>query len=155
MALARLAPNRKACRFGPLWLPLLLVLCGCTLIDRRTFSGGNRVAPQSAQMAQAGLPPLPLVTIRFGQGEPDFGSMLSDAVQAAQARKPDVVFDVVAPVPSAAGLDVQDRFMRQGQADAEEVATAIAYAGIPQDRIRLSFQGDPGNPAREVRVYVR
>jgi hypothetical protein len=155
MALARPAPHRQAWLFGLLWLPLLLMLCGCTLIDRRTFAGGNRVAPQSAQMAQAGLPQLPLVTIRFGQGESDYGPMLSDAVQAAQGRKPDVVFDIVTPVPTAAGLDVQDRFMRQGQEDAEEVATAIAYAGIPQDRIRLSFRGDPGNPAREVRVYVR
>jgi hypothetical protein len=31
----------------------------------------------------------------------------------------------------------------------------MAAAGLPPDRLRLGLRGDPGSPAREVRVFQR
>jgi hypothetical protein len=45
--------------------------------------------------------------------------------------------------------------MRQGAEDARAVADALATAGVPPEQIRLSMRSDPGNPPREVLVYVR
>ena len=70
-------------------------------------------------------------------------------------RKPDAVFDVVTPVPTALPRAAQDEFVRQGSDDARAVAAVLATAGVPPEQLRLGLRGDPGQPAREVRVYVR
>jgi hypothetical protein len=93
--------------------PLLLVGClppDFKLIDQRTFWPPHN--PTSADIARANLPPEPLVIIRFDQPDYDYRPALADAVQAAQARKPDVEFDVLTPIPTAAAQDVQERFAR-------------------------------------------
>ena len=143
---------------------LALLLSGCTLsglrfsdlklIDQRTFQGPTR-APTASDIAQAKLPAQPLLVIRFDQPDADFRPAVSDAVQAALARKPDPSFDVLTPMPSAADQETQDRFISQGAVDAQQVANALAAAGIPPDQVHIGLRGDPGAPAREVRVYVR
>ena len=77
------------------------------------------------------------------------------AVRAAQVRKPDVTFDIEALVPTEASPAEQDRRVAQASADTASVAAAFGAAGVSADRLRLGLRGDPGSPAREVRVYVR
>lgn len=136
-----------------LLLPLLL-LAGCALPDQRTFMR-TPPAPTAAELAQPMLPARPLLTIRFPVAEREWRQALADAVAAAQARKPEVNFDIMAAIPTGAATDVQQAALRQGEADARLVATTLGQAGVPPDRLRLGVQGDPGAPAREVRVYVR
>jgi hypothetical protein len=135
-----------------------LLLAGCLppdfkLIDQRTFWPPHN--PTSADIARANLPSEPLVIIRLDQPDYDYRPALADAVQAAETRKPDVEFDVLAPIPTSAAQDVQERFARQGAADAEEVANALGYDGVTPDRVHIGYRSDPGSPPREVRVYVR
>jgi hypothetical protein len=101
------------------------------------------------------LPPQPLVVIRFDQLDNDYFPALADAVQLAQARKPNVEFDVITPVPTAAPQAEQDRFARQGAEDAQAVANALGLDGITSERVHIGYRGDPGSPPREVLVYVR
>jgi hypothetical protein len=135
-------------------LALASMLCGCTLIDQRTFEGKAR-APDATAVAKAALPPLPFVTIRMDDPDADFRPELAEAVEAAQAKKPDMEFDVVAPYPTSATAAVQEQFTRNGQADTQTVATALGYDGVSLDRVHVGFRGDPGAPPREVRIYVR
>ncbi|KAA5610999.1 hypothetical protein [Rhodovastum atsumiense] len=139
-------------------LVLSLLLTGCELVDQRTVArwfGSPRQAPSEADLAGATLPERPLVTIRFDTPDIDYRPVLAEAAQAALARKQDAVFDVVTPVPSAQPAAAQDAFVRRGTADARAVADALATEGVPPGQIRLGLRGDPGSPAREVRVYVR
>jgi hypothetical protein len=133
---------------------LLALLAGCTLIDRRTFAPAP-AAPSAADLAHARLPTLPLVTIRFGATEPDYGPALTTAVQDAVARKPDATFEVMTPIPSDAPPAVQAAAARQGTEDMRGVANAIAAAGVAQDHVHLGFRGDAGTPPRQVEVFVR
>ena len=137
-----------------LLVPLLVAVAGCTLVDQRTF---QRAAPgpAAAEIARAKAPALPLVSIRLDQPGADYRPALAEAVQAAQQRKPDVTFDVLAMVPSQATAGEQDRRAGEAAQDAREVAAAMVAVGIPQDRMRLGLRGDPGTPPREVRIYVR
>ena len=105
-------------------------------------------------MARATLPALPLITIRFAEAELDRAA-LAGAVELALARKPGAVFDVIAPIPAEAPRDAQDAALRQGRAETERVANALAAAGAPRAQIELGLRADPGTPPREVRVYVR
>ncbi len=136
----------------------LLLLAGCLppdfkLVDQRTFWPPR--TPGEAEIARARLPPQPLVIIRFDQLDNDYAPALAEAVQAAQARKPDVEFDVLTPIPTGAPQAEQDRFARQGAEDAQAVANALGLEGITADRVHIGYRGDPGSPPREVLVYVR
>jgi hypothetical protein len=138
-------------------IALALLLTGCHPFDQRDVArwlGGPSAAPNQADLAEATLPALPLVTVRFDQPDADYTAVLTEAAQAAMERKPDVVFDVVTPVPTAAPRAVQDAFVQRGSDDARAVADALATAGVPPERLHLGLRSDPGNPVREVRVYV-
>jgi hypothetical protein len=141
-------------RILPLALPLLL-LAGCELVDQRTVARWRGEAPTAPAEASRELPPLPLVTIRFDQSDGDYAAALSDAAQAALARKGNAVFDIVTPVPTALPPAEQDVAALRGAADARAVADTLATQGVPPEQLRLGLVGDAGSPAREVRVYVR
>ncbi len=153
---AALPASLSRMRIHPIALALLLT--GCHLVDQRDVSrllGGPSTAPDQAALAEAKLPALPLVTVRFDQPGADDSAVLTEAAQAAMERKANVIFEVVTPVPTAAPRAVQDAFVRQGAEDAKAVADTLATAGVPPEQIHLGQRGDPGNPVREVRVYVR
>ena len=154
---AALPASLRRMRIIPIALSLVL-LTGCQLVDQRTVArwfGGRAAAPEQADIAAADLPALPLVIVRFDQPDTDYTQLLSQAAEAALARKATAVFDVVTPLPSAAARAVQDEFLRRGAEDARAVGEALATAGVPPEQIRLSLRSDPGTPVREVRVYVR
>ena len=136
-------------------LLLALILPGCTLIDQRTFERDGAGPDAAAITRSAASPKLPLVTIRFDDPDADFRPALADAIDAAQSAKPSVEFDVVAPIPTKATQAVQDRFAAQGKTDTATVAEAFGYAGILLDRVHVGLRGDPGDPPREVLVFVR
>ena len=141
---------------------LLIALAGCTLVDQRTFRaaapepGAAELGPAGAGAgAGAGAAARPLAVIRMGEAGPDYRPMLAEAVQAAQQRNPDARFDVIALVPTRASPAEQDRRIAEAARDAQEVATAMGAAGVPSDWLTLGLRGDPGVPAREVRVHLR
>jgi hypothetical protein len=141
-----------------LMLAVPLVLTGCLppdwkLIDQRTF--WPQQTPNAADVARGNISKIPLAVIRFDDLDADFRPALADAVVAAQARKADVEFDVLAPIPTTAPQDEQDRYASQGQDDTQDVASALAADGVSPDRVHIGFRGDPGSPPREVLVYVR
>ncbi len=144
---------RRAPATAALAVALLAAACTPTsrfpyvaIIDQRNFEGPT-VAPTAAQVTR--LARRPLAVIRF-DGEPaDFTPDMSDAVAAATGRKPDVQFDVIVPVAPGA------QPTQQQQADAATVARAIAEQQVQPDHIHLGIVEEPGNPAREVRVFVR
>jgi len=137
-------------------VPLLLTGCWAPdwkLIDQRTFWPAS--TPGKTDVARANLPKTPLLVIGFDDLDADYKSALAEAMVAAQARKPDVEFDVLTPIPTTADQAEQDRFARQGEADAQAVAAVLIDDGVLPDRVHIGFRGDPGSPPREVRVYVR
>ena len=129
------------------------LLLGCTLIDQRTF---NPRAGLPAQVPAApGPPPIqPLVTIDLGKANPNYAAALSQAVDQAVSRKPDVEFDVVSVVP-ARGTPADQVAAATGiTGDAREIARAINAAGVDDGRIHLSARADPGASSRQVQVFV-
>ena len=134
---------------------LALSVGGCKLIDQRTFESAGQ-APDTAALERAkNLPKLPLLTIAFASQAVDFQNDLQAAVLAAQSRKPDADFDVLAPIPTSGTQALQDTYQKAGEANTLAVARGLGYAGVSEDRIHVGFQGDSGVPTQEVRVYVR
>jgi hypothetical protein len=128
----------------------LLIFTGCTLIDQKTF------APSPEARAQPAPPPppvvidqrLPLVTIDYTVPSPEYGELLHAAVRAAEARYPDVQYDVVSVLKDTTdGADAQEH--------AAGVMRAIMRDRVPASRIHLGLRTDPALAASQVRVYVR
>lgn len=165
------------------------VLGGCALIDQRTFGAPppppKRVLPGTVAPAAAALPidpRTPLVRITYATPDPVYRPMLDYAVRAALARRPNVVFDVMALSPpakppakppaakdgkanmaqaknaqpvAAPKVEVPAPAASAGPADAATVMRAIMALGVPASRIHLVAASDPGVSTPEVRVYVR
>lgn len=137
----------------------LAALCGCRLIDQRTFEG-TALAPRRSQLATSNFasqaqPLPPLAIVRFGSNDEGWRAPLIEAARAARQRKTDVQFDLVAPIPTAAPLIEQNQASREGAEDAATVATALEADGVSADAIHIGQRGDPGNPPRQIEVYVR
>jgi len=128
-------------------VPLLLALSGCHLLDQTDFEP-KRPPPRVA-------PPVPdpetraaLLTIAFAKPTTEYRTAVGDAIRIVEARRPGVLYDVVARVPDIAGVAA-------GQARAAEVMTAIEAAGVNPARIQLGVTLDPANKIPQVRVYLR
>jgi hypothetical protein len=135
-------------RFVPV-VVALLSFTGCTLIDQRTF------APSPEAKAQpAPAPPVivdqrtALVTIDYTVPSPEYGELLHAAVRAAEARYPDVQYDVVSVLNDTSDISA-------GQQRATGVMRAIMRDRVPASRIHLALRADPTLAAGQVRVYVR
>jgi hypothetical protein len=107
----------------------------------------------------------PLALIRFDQSQAPYERPLRSAVGGALARQPEVVFDLVAvepvaagsgqadpPGPSQSGPSLSDPGLRR---DLAEVFQALVQAGVPAERIFLSATTQPTIQVREVHVYAR
>ena len=128
-------------------IPLLLALSGCHLLDQTDFEPKLRAKPAP--------PPVPnpetraaLVTIDFAKADPEYRAALATVIQVVEAKRPGVLYDVVAVVPDAAGAAA-------GQVRAAEVMTAIEADGVVPPRIQLGLMVDPGRKIPQVRVYLR
>jgi hypothetical protein len=127
-------------------------LAGCTLIDQNTFNphaGDAPVIPPApkpvAAVPQVGPPPLLVIP----PGSTGYAAPLQQAVAAARARKPGVLFDVVEMQPSDRVMDAPLG------ADAAAVARLIVAQGVPAANVRLAARPERDAKAGEVRVFVR
>ena len=128
------------------------LLAGCALVDQHTFAPAPEAKAESTATAPAAPVRLdartPLVTVDFSGPSPQFQELLRYAVRAAESRRPNIQYDVVAMLPNAADL-------AKGQGDATEVMRAIMADGVPASRIHLALRADASLASREVRIYVR
>ena len=96
-----------------------------------------------------------LVTLRLDTEDPQRAATLDMATRAAEARKPDVVFEVDAMLPASSTAYAQRLLVEQAQRDAQSVADLLLARGVPAGRVRLGIAVRDGTPPREVLVYVR
>ena len=141
---------------GALLTAAFLCLAGCHLLDRSDFAPRAN-APPSAQLTNAILPETrkPLVTIRYETPNPSYEGALAQAIQAAESRTPNLIYDVVAVIPQNTDPIAQMDAVTRGRDEAANVMRSIMGQNVPDTRIRLAARIDPDATALEVRVYVR
>ena len=128
-------------------LSAMLPLCGCHLIDQ------HDIDPKPPVMAAP--PPVPdpetrkaLVTIEYATANPEFRPPLAAAIGAAEARRTDLLYDVVAVIGQA--KEAEGARLR-----AADVMTAIEADGVQAWRVQLGLRIEPGRKTQQVRVYLR
>jgi len=132
-----------------------MALAGCKLVDQTTF-GAKPEPPGVDQLSLALREPdrIPLAVIRFDGPDSAYAEALDNAVDAAEQRKPDVVFDVVSVVPGKGSAAEQEAAVATTQQDAVGLVGRMVDAGADPEKIHLAARVDPAILAREVRVYV-
>ncbi len=127
---------------------LLLALPACHLLDQTDFDPKPPPRPP-------GPPPVPnpetraaLVTIEYAKANPDYATMLATTIKTVEARRPGLLYDVVAIVGDASGAPA-------GRARAAEVMTVIEAQGVIPARIQLGLRLEAGTKIPQVRVYLR
>ncbi|MBW4024844.1 MAG: hypothetical protein HIU92_17245 [Proteobacteria bacterium] len=132
------------------------LLAGCSVPGRGLVSASPQTPNiHTVQNMESEFGRVPLVTIAASAPPGAYRSALADAVQAARARKPDVVFDVLSAVPQTGTATHQITAAKGLTPDAAEVAQAIMADGVPADRITLGSVVVPHIPGDQLRVYVR
>jgi hypothetical protein len=133
----------------------LLALSGCHLIDQRDFDRNAGRPPSPPRLAAApAAKSAALVTIDFDRPDPAYAQELANAVQAALARKPDVLFTVQTLVPVSGAPADQAEQARQGAVTGREVAEAVVADGADQGQVELAVRADPGRLVKQVQVLV-
>ncbi len=138
----------------PIACLLAVALCGCTLVDQRTFDPNAGKPPVIAQ--PPGPPPIqPLVTIDFGSPGPDYADALRQAVDDALGRKPDAKFEVATVVPATGTPTDQVAAAQTITPDARQIAREIASEGVPDESIQLTARAVPSVGSPQVQVFVQ
>lgn len=132
-------------------LAAVAALAACDLMDQTTFAPSPSQNPVFTRTPRVD-PRAPLVTISQGTPVPAYSALLQGAVRAAQARDPNVQFDVTIVVPNnteaAAGVSA-------ARPEALAAMQQIAAAGVPDDRINLRAATTDATQPRQIRIYVR
>ena len=130
-------------------LPGALLLAGCHLIDQTDFR------PKAAMSNLPPPPPVPqpetrtaLVTIDYVKDNPDFRTALTNVIKLVEARRPGVLYDVVATIATAAEAPA-------ARVRAADAMTVVEAAGVIPARIQLGLRLIPGQKPPQVRVYLR
>jgi hypothetical protein len=140
-------------------LVVLTALCACKLIDQTTFAPSPE-AP--AKPAEAPAPPVspvdtrtPLLTVGFATPDPDYKQLLEYAVKQAEARRPNVAFDVVSVVSATGDTMAQGLAASRGAENAATVMQTMIGLGVADTRIHLGARTEAGLSESQVRVYIR
>jgi hypothetical protein len=139
-----------------LFLVMAMSLPACHLVDQRDFNAMAGQKPVRKVAAGKPVPPVPaLVTIRYSQPNPPYQEALTNAVHAALARKPDVLFTVSTIVPQAPSPAASADLGAEAAASGRDVAQTIVNAGAAPAQVEQIVSIDPSAAYREVVVRVQ
>ncbi|HET6182784.1 MAG TPA: hypothetical protein VFA03_04240 [Acetobacteraceae bacterium] len=148
--------HRSLARRPALLAAIAALLASCRLIDQTTFKPAPEAKPPAPAPAGPALDTrTALMVIEPGTQLENYKGVLHDAVAAARARNPEVVFDVISVVPGRGSLSDQVKAADALRPQAVAVAQALIESGAPMDRVELGARPDPQVQRAEIRVYVR
>jgi hypothetical protein len=139
-------------------LVTLTALAACKLVDQNTFAPSPEAPVKPVVVAPTVSPPdkrTPLMSIGFANPNPDYKQLLAYAIHQAEARRPDVAFDVISVVLASGNTVAQSLAASRGADDAAQVMQAMMALGVPDTRIHLGARAELGLTERQVRVYIR
>lgn len=96
----------------------------------------------------------PLMVVRFNQPRLNYQQSLYNVLGRALEAKPDVFFNIIALVPQSADASVTQKLQAQTQANAGTIVGDMVRMGIPQNRLRVSYQR-AGIEYPEVHIFVQ
>jgi len=132
-------------------------------ISAPPIDNNDKIVPSAPQEVQKQAEPAPvaansvaLLTVRFNQPHVYYDDALTSAVQAAEAAKSGVMYDVLSTVPDLTSLpaDQQTKLAGRAKDNLRNVVTKMQTLGVSSDRIRIAEQTLKIR-SQEIQIYVR
>lgn len=96
----------------------------------------------------------PLMVVRFNQDRVYYQQPLYNAVSRALEAKPSVMFNIISLVPDAGHARANEKLSADAHRSTGRFVADMVKMGVPQSRIRVSYQPGPGITANEVHLFV-
>jgi hypothetical protein len=96
----------------------------------------------------------PLMVVRFNQERVYYQQPLYGALSRALQAKQGVVFNIISLVPETGNKRADKKLMEDARKTTGVFVSDMMKMGIPENRIRVSYQGDRGVEANEVHMFV-
>lgn len=109
----------------------------------------------TSALAQASHSDTPLLVVRFNQDRVYYQQPLYNAVSRALEAKPSVLFNIVAVIPQTDSESANQQSQAATQARAGTLVGEMVKMGVPQSRLRVSYQKSTFAQAPEVHIFVQ
>ena len=115
------------------------------------ITSASRTAPASFNADNTAVAGKPLFVAKFNKGNVNYKDGLRRAVNAAKAKKANVVFEVVAVTPISGGASARSNAQNQ----ATTIFQEIVNMGVNAERVSLSSRTNAEASSPEVQIFVR
>ncbi len=115
------------------------------------LTSASRTAPASFNADNTAVAGKPLFVAKFNKGNVNYKDGLRRAVNAAKAKKANVVFEVVAVTPISGGTSARSNAQNQ----ATTIFQEIVNMGVNAERVSLSSRTNAEASSPEVQIFVR
>ncbi len=115
------------------------------------ITSASRTAPASFNADNTAVAGKPLFVAKFNKGNVNYKEGLRRAVNAAKAKKANVVFEVVAVTPISGGASARSNAQNQ----ATTIFQEIVNMGVNAERVSLSSRTNAEASSPEVQIFVR
>ncbi len=115
------------------------------------ITSASRTAPASFNADNTAVAGKPLFVAKFTKGNVNYKDGLRRAVNAAKAKKANVVFEVVAVTPISGGASARSNAQNQ----ATTIFQEIVNMGVNAERVSLSSRTNAEASSPEVQIFVR
>ena len=115
------------------------------------ITSASRTAPASFNADNTAVAGKPLFVAKFNKGNVNYKDGLRRAVNAAKAKKANVVFEVVAVTPISGGTSARSNAQNQ----ATTIFQEIVNMGVNAERVSLSSRTNAEASSPEVQIFGR
>ncbi|MBM3617341.1 MAG: hypothetical protein FJX23_02215 [Alphaproteobacteria bacterium] len=121
----------------------------------KTAAVGAILCSMAASAAAQSHSDTPLLVVRFNQDRVYYQQPLYNAVSRALEAKPSVLFNIVAVVPQTSSESANQQAQANTQARAGQLVGEMVKMGVPQSRLRVSYQKSTFAQTPEVHIFVQ
>lgn len=112
------------------------------------------MAMAASAQAQVSHYDTPLMVVRFNQPNLYYQQQLYNVVSRALQAKPDVMFNIVSLVPETQDAALNQRIGTDARNSTGGFIANLVQMGVPQNRIRVSYQPGYNIESNEVHLFV-
>lgn len=112
------------------------------------------VAPLPAAWAQASHLDTPLMVVRFNQDRIYYQQPLYNAIARALEAKPGVTFNIITLIPQTGNAKQDKKSTVDAQTSTNALVGDMVKMGVPQNRIRVSYQNGNNIESSELHLFV-
>lgn len=96
----------------------------------------------------------PLLVVRFNQDRVYYQQSLYSVISRAVQAKPSVMFNIITLIPQTGDSSFDKKSTVEAQTNTNTLVRDMVQMGVPQNRIRVSYQNGSNLQSSELHMFV-